>query len=112
MVVHGDGVMDIALEVDDVRGTFEETVRRGAVAVSPPAALEDEFGVYECASIRTYGDTTHTFINRDRYRGVFAPGYLPIDPQRYSPATFHSVGLVALDHHVRSRRSSIARAGE
>src|SRR5437588_9044850 len=35
---HGDGVMDIALEVDDVRGTYDEAVRRGAVAVSPPAA--------------------------------------------------------------------------
>src|ERR1700691_3915656 len=66
LVQHGDGVQDIALEVDDVRGTFEEVVRRGAVAVQPPQALEDDFGVYECATIRTYGDTTHTFINRDR----------------------------------------------
>src|SRR5262249_23450713 len=54
----------------------------------------------ECATIRTYGDTTHTFVNRDRYRGLFAPGYLPIDPERYSPATFRSVGLVAIDHIV------------
>ena len=100
LIRHGDGVQDIALEVEDVRHTFEETVRRGAVPVSPPEAREDDFGVLECATIQAYGDTTHTFVNRDRYRGVFAPGFLPIDPDRYSPATFHPVGLKAIDHIV------------
>ena len=59
---------------------------RGAPACTPPTLLEDEYGVYECATIRAYGDTTHSFVNRDRYRGVFAPGYEPLDPDRYSPA--------------------------
>src|SRR4051794_33644472 len=38
LVQHGDGVMDIALDVEDVRGIFEEAVRRGAVAVQEPIA--------------------------------------------------------------------------
>jgi 4-hydroxyphenylpyruvate dioxygenase len=100
LIRHGDGVQDIALEVADVAGTFAEAVRRGARVVQEPAALEDDFGVYECATIHAYGDTTHTFINRDRYRGVFAPGFLPIDPDRYSPSTFHPVGLKSIDHIV------------
>ena len=100
LITHGDGVQDIALEVDDVRRAFEETVRRGATPVSPPAAREDDFGVYEFATIRAYGDTTHTFVNHDRYEGVFAPGFLPLDPDRYSPRTFHPVGLKAIDHIV------------
>jgi len=100
IVQHGDGVQDIALEVDDVRTAYETATRRGAVGVVGPTALEDEFGVYEYATIRTYGDTTHTFVNRDRYRGVFAPGYLPLDPERYSPQSFHSTGLKAIDHIV------------
>ena len=62
--------------------------------------LEDQFGKFHVATIRTYGDTLHSFVNRDSYRGVFAPGYLPIDPARYSPTTFHSVGLAAIDHIV------------
>ena len=66
----------------------------------PRVAREDEFGVLETATIRTYGDTTHSFINRDRYRGVFGPGFRPIDPERYSPITFRSVGLKAIDHIV------------
>lgn len=100
LVTHGDGVMDIALDVPDVRGCFEEAVRRGARPVQPPEVVEDEFGAFEAASILAYGDTTHTFVNRDRYRGVFAPGFRPIDPERYQPSTVRPVGLAAIDHIV------------
>jgi 4-hydroxyphenylpyruvate dioxygenase len=100
LLQHGDGVMDIALEVDDVRAAYEEAVRRGATGVAPPLAQEDAHGVFETASIRAYGDTTHTFVNRDRYRGIFAPGYKALDADRYSPTTFHAVGLAAIDHVV------------
>src|SRR5262245_2651594 len=100
LVTHGDGVMDIALDVPDVRSAFEAAITRGATPVRTPEALEDEYGVFETASIRAYGDTTHSFVNRDRYRGVFAPGFKPIDPDRYSSASFHPVGLAAIDHIV------------
>jgi 4-hydroxyphenylpyruvate dioxygenase len=100
LVQHGDGVQDIALEVDDVERAYQTALDRGAVGVKPPTLLEDEHGVYEYATIRAYGDTTHSFVNRDRYRGAFAPGYQPLDPERYSPRTFHPVGLKAIDHIV------------
>jgi 4-hydroxyphenylpyruvate dioxygenase len=100
LVTHGDGVQDIALEVDNVAESYQTATSRGAVGVSPPTLLEDEFGVYEFATIRAYGDTTHSFVNRDRYRGVFAPGYLPIDPARYGPRRLDPVGLKAIDHIV------------
>lgn len=99
LVKHGDGVMDIAIAVDDVVETYRKATERGAVGVVPPQLLEDENGVYETASIQTYGDTLHSFINRDKYRGVFAPGYKPIDPERYgSPSK--PTGLMAIDHIV------------
>ncbi len=100
LVLHGDGVSDIALEVDDVRLSYNLAVERGAHGVKGPTAHEDEHGVYETATIRAYGDTTHTFVNRDRYRGAFAPGFKAIDPARYSPATYHHTGLKAIDHIV------------
>ena len=100
IVLHGDGVQDIALEVDDVATAYEVALKRGAIGLTPPTLLEDEFGVYEFATIKAYGDTTHSFVNHDRYRGVFAPGYKPIDPERYSLGTFHPVGLAAIDHIV------------
>ncbi len=100
ILTHGDGVQDIALEVEDVSAAYETACRRGAIGLESPTVLEDENGVYEFAVIRAYGDTTHTFVNRDRYRGVFAPGYKPLDPDRYSPRTFRPTGLKAIDHVV------------
>jgi 4-hydroxyphenylpyruvate dioxygenase len=100
LVIHGDGVQEIALAVDDVAAAYAEAVRRGAQGVTPPTRLEDADGTYEYASIQAYGDTTHGFVNRDRYRGVFVPGYRPLDPERYSPRTFHPAGLTAIDHIV------------
>jgi 4-hydroxyphenylpyruvate dioxygenase len=100
LVAHGDGVQAIALEVDDVTAAFELAVERGARPAKPPRAIEDEFGVFEIAEIHAYGDTTHAFVNRSRYHGVFAPGYKPIEPDRYSPRTFHPVGLRGIDHIV------------
>jgi 4-hydroxyphenylpyruvate dioxygenase len=100
LVQHGDGVQDVALEVDDVAKAFAEAVSRGARPVRAPTLMEDADGVYDFATIAAYGDTTHTFVNRDRYRGVFAPGFKALDPDRYSPRTFKPVGLKAIDHIV------------
>ena len=100
LLTHGDGVMDIALDVANVSEAFENSVSNGATAVRPPQVLEDEFGSFETASILAYGDTTHTFVNRDRYKGVFAPGYKAIDPDRYNIKTAKPVGLAAIDHIV------------
>jgi 4-hydroxyphenylpyruvate dioxygenase len=100
VALHGDGVQDIALAVDDVRAAFETALYRGAEGVKGPTRLEDDNGVYEYAVIRAYGDTTHSFVNRDRYRGVFAPGYRPLDPDRYHPRSSRPVGLKAIDHIV------------
>jgi 4-hydroxyphenylpyruvate dioxygenase len=100
LLLHGDGVMDIALEVDDVTAAYETTTARGAVGLVPPQRFEDESGTYESATIRAYGDTSHTFVNRDRYRGAFAPGYRPLDPDRYRSASARPAGLKAIDHIV------------
>ena len=100
LVMHGDGVQSIALEVGDVTAAFDRAVARGAKPARPPQTIEDEFGVYEIAEIKAYGDTTHAFVDRSRYKGVFAPGFKPMDADRYSPDSFHPVGLKAIDHIV------------
>jgi 4-hydroxyphenylpyruvate dioxygenase len=97
---HGDGVRDVAIEVGDVAAAYAFATARGAVGVVPPTSLEDAHGVYEFATIAAYDDTTHSFVNRDRYRGPFAPGYEPLDRGRYDARTFHPVGLKAIDHVV------------
>lgn len=93
IALHGDGIKDIALTVDDVRSTFEEVMKRGAEPVMEPTILEDIDGRVIKATIAVYGDTHHSFIQRD-YRGVFLPGYAPIDN---IPAAVPT-GLGAIDH--------------
>jgi 4-hydroxyphenylpyruvate dioxygenase len=100
LIQHGDGVQSIALEVDDVATAFQVAVARGARPVMPPQTLTDELGSIDLAEFHAYGDTTHTLVNRSRYGGVFAPGFRPLDPGRYSPRTFHPVGLKTIDHIV------------
>ncbi|MBX3096630.1 MAG: 4-hydroxyphenylpyruvate dioxygenase [Fimbriimonadaceae bacterium] len=94
IALHGDFVHDIAFSVDDVDWSFNEAVRRGAVPYEEPKTLSDENGEVRIASIRIYGDTIHTFINRDNYKGVFIPGYV----ERNEPGD--SIGIVEIDHCV------------
>eukprot|EP00347_Sterkiella_histriomuscorum_P014738 403359732 len=72
---HGDGVKDVAFHVDDAAGIYTKAVERGAKSVRPPQTLEDENGKAIVASVQTYGDTVHTFVQRDNYTGPFLPGF-------------------------------------
>ena len=47
----------------------------GARGVATPHWIEDEHGRVRLASIATYGDTLHTFVERDDYDGAFLPGF-------------------------------------
>jgi len=72
---HGDGVKDVAFTVDDAAGIYEKAVAKGATGVRAPETLTDEFGSVILASVKTYGDTIHTFVQRDKFTGIFLPGY-------------------------------------
>src|SRR5688572_4142202 len=60
---HGDGVRDIAFQVEDADHAFNEAVKRGASAVIEPRDLSDEHGRVRHAAIATYGDTIHSFYS-------------------------------------------------
>lgn len=92
--LHGDGVKRIGLEVEDAAQAHAEAVKRGARSVEEPAAKEDEHGKIVTASIATYGDTLHTFVERKNYAGAFAPGFVPRELKGAD------VGLAAVDHIV------------
>src|SRR6185436_14835564 len=73
---HGDGVHDIAFRVADVASAWRETTSRCAVSALEPTEIDGgEDGTLRKASIRTYGEVLHSFIDRGDYHGVFAPGY-------------------------------------
>ncbi|MFZ5825434.1 MAG: 4-hydroxyphenylpyruvate dioxygenase [Bacillota bacterium] len=93
--IHGDGVKDIALRVDDCEKAFSEAVSRGARPVMEPTNLLDHDGFIRKATIATYGETVHSFVERKGYRGLFAPGYKAVETPPAQPT-----GVVAIDHMV------------
>ena len=95
--LHGDGVRDIALWVDDAEAAWRQTTSRGARSVREPETVSDRHGEARLASIAIYGDTVHTFVERRNYRGVFLPGF---EPAAERDALARPVGLKYVDHMV------------
>jgi 4-hydroxyphenylpyruvate dioxygenase len=93
---HGDAVRVVALWVDDARKAWQETTSRGAESVHEPYSKSDDNGTVLLASIKTYGDTIHTFVERGDYHGPFMPGYQAITEDRVA----RPVGLLHIDHMV------------
>jgi 4-hydroxyphenylpyruvate dioxygenase len=102
---HGDGVVDIALEVPDVDKCVAQAKRAGARIVRDAEDITDEHGTVRIASIATYGETVHTLVDRSRYTGPYLPGYVARTstyvkregaPKRLFQALDHIVGNVEL----------------
>lgn len=93
---HGDGVKTVALWVNDAAEAFQTAVGRGAIPVFAPRMEQDEFGTVIRSGIKIYGDTTHVFVEREHYKGVFLPGYQKWSTT-YSPV---ETGLQYVDHMV------------
>ncbi|MEY9849794.1 4-hydroxyphenylpyruvate dioxygenase [Streptacidiphilus sp. MAP5-3] len=99
---HGDGVIDLAIEVPDARHAYEHAVAHGATGLVEPHELTDEHGTVVLAAIATYGETRHTLVDRSRYTGPYLPGFTARKPfvaapeKRFFQAIDHCVGNVEL----------------
>ncbi len=103
---HGDGVRVIALWVDDARRAWRETTNRGAISVAEPYVKSDEYGRVVLSSIRAYGDTIHTFVERDALRTApFLPGFRAIDERPRGPPRRPA------PHRSHGRQCGLARDG-
>ncbi|MCQ4083836.1 4-hydroxyphenylpyruvate dioxygenase [Streptomyces sp. RB6PN25] len=80
VAAHGDGVIDLAIEVPDARAAYEYAVEHGATGLAEPHELKDEHGTVVLAAIATYGQTRHTLVDRSGYDGPYLPGYVAADP--------------------------------
>jgi 4-hydroxyphenylpyruvate dioxygenase len=95
VLIHGDGVKDIAFTVTDAEHAFAETVRRGAQPIMEPTVFEDKGGQVVKATIAAYGDTVHSFIQRKDYQGNFFPDFIAI---KNPPTPPIKPCLAAIDH--------------
>jgi 4-hydroxyphenylpyruvate dioxygenase len=92
---HGDHVAVIALGVEDVDRAFQVSTSHDALAAVLPTEERDETGSYRYAMMYGYGNTLIKFVQRDRYQGIFAPGFAP----RSIPSRSNA-GLIKIDHVV------------
>lgn len=90
---HGDGVRDIAFRVHDVSQAFTQAVQWGLRPLLEPTVLEGKAGRLIKATVAAYGDTVHSFIQRDGVVGTFFPTYQAVEGPS-APWT----GLHAIDH--------------
>ena len=94
---HGDGIYDIAFSVDCDQTAYESCLSRGAEGVDEPTITKDDNGEYGQSSIKTYGDTIHSFIYDSNYSGLWAPGFAALNlPDITCPDT----ALITIDHVV------------
>ena len=88
---HGPGVHDVAILVPDAEAAFEIALERGADPAAKPYVIEDDRGRAVFSAIQIYGDTIHSFVERD---GDF-PGFEPRED-----ALAETIGLEFIDHVV------------
>jgi 4-hydroxyphenylpyruvate dioxygenase len=102
---HGDGIIDVSLEVPDVDRCIAQARECGATIVAEPHELTDEHGTVRTATIAAYGETRHSLVDRSGYSGPYLPGYVargggyqrgPGAPRRVFQALDHVVGNVEL----------------
>ncbi|MCP9979492.1 VOC family protein [Actinomadura madurae] len=97
---HGDGVVDLAIEVPDVEHAYRHAVAKGATGLEEPHVLEDDHGKVTVAAIATYGETRHSLVDRSNYAGPYLPGFEAAGPiveppeKRFFQAIDHCVGNV------------------
>ncbi|MFQ6607696.1 MAG: 4-hydroxyphenylpyruvate dioxygenase [Fidelibacterota bacterium] len=99
--LHGDGVKDVAFQVDNATAAYEVSLERGAEPAYAPKTLEDDNGKVTLASIKTYGDTIHSFVERENYHGTFLPEMIDLD----IPVWGTPVGLTHIDHIVGNQET-------
>ncbi|XP_060592547.1 4-hydroxyphenylpyruvate dioxygenase-like [Ruditapes philippinarum] len=101
LIKHGDGVKDVAFQVEDVDAIYKRAVEKGAIVVKPPSEMSDENGTVRYCVIQTYGDTTHTLFDLSGFKGIYLPGYRATDSTG-DPLTklLPKIGLNFTDHIV------------
>ena len=101
LITHGDGVKDVAFEVEDLDVIVKYAKERGGKILRDIWEETDDQGTVRFALIQTYGDTTHTLVERKGYKGAFLPGF-QAHPMQNDPllALLPDTKLNFIDHCV------------
>lgn len=92
--LHGDGVKDVSLNVENIGDTLDFVRSRGIVKVRNEKKTKTDSGTLKTAELTSYGETIHTLTDYSETGSDIPPGFeevnLKSDP----------VGLKKIDHVV------------
>jgi len=91
VIKHGDGVCNVAFLCQNAFSAFEVALSRGAEPSETPKGYKKDFGSVDVASIKAFGDVTHSFVARTG--GLFGEGF--DSAARQAPS---GKGLLRIDH--------------
>ncbi len=91
---HGNGVKDVAFLVEDALAALTEAVKRGATNICEPR-IDKENG-YISTVIAAYGDTVHSFVQRDDRASVYLPGLILTEESKHET----DINFAMIDHVV------------
>lgn len=94
VIKHDDSVKDITFTANNVPKLYEAAKKSGATSILEPTEIYDGKVKIMKATIAAFGDTVHSFIERENPSATELPFYTPLA----SPVTKNLMGLENLDH--------------
>ncbi len=93
--LHGDGVKDITLRVNNLDDVLNDIKERKIVKVSSPERITTDNGHIEKAVAQTYGETIHSLMDYSEYDSDLPPNFEPYEEQESQDS-----GITRFDHIV------------
>jgi 4-hydroxyphenylpyruvate dioxygenase len=93
--LHGDGVKDISIRVNNLDNTLNDIKERGVVKHDKIEKIKTDHGVIEKATAYTYGETIHSLMDYGEYEGSLPPFFEPVEED-----TLQTSGITRFDHIV------------
>ncbi len=92
--LHGDGVKDIAIDVDNLDDTLSFIRENGVVKPGEIKKLKGEGGTFVRSELNTYGETVHSLRDYGEWDSDLLPGFREIESQE------RNLGVKKIDHVV------------
>lgn len=94
VINHDESVKDIAFTTNNVSQLYEATLKAGAISILEPTEIDDGKSKIIKAAIATFGNTVHSFIEREDPSSHELPFYTPLN----YPLKKSSFNLETVDH--------------
>ncbi|MEM3668069.1 MAG: 4-hydroxyphenylpyruvate dioxygenase [Thermoplasmatales archaeon] len=92
--LHGDGVKDISLRVENIDDTINFIKERKVALPSNVEKIKGDYGTVRMSLVPTYGQTTHTLLDYGEWESDLPPGFVEVDSGEWN------TGIKKIDHVV------------